>query len=63
MGEQAVSFAKKLETDEAFKGKWEDMLAAGGDDVQQIFAPMAERAAKKARAGPYGEKPAEKQSS
>ena len=53
MVEEAASFTKKLETDEAFKRQFDDMLVAGGDEAKRLFAAVSERAAKKARAEPY----------
>ena len=60
MGVQAAPLGQLLES-EAFKGKWDDMLKAGGDEAQRLFAPMVERAVKKARSGPYGGQPDGKQ--
>ena len=53
MGIQEVPLGKLLEANEAFQGKWNDMLEAGGEDIKKLFAPMVERAAKRARDGPY----------
>ena len=45
---------KLLEDNTAFKEKWQQMLDEGGDDSKKFFAPLGERAAKRARAAPYG---------
>ena len=63
IGIQEAPLGQLLESDEVFKGKWADMLEAGGDEVKRIFAPMVERAVKRARAGPYGGPPDIKQDS
>ena len=66
MAEGAVSYTRKLESDEAFKQQFEDMCAAGGDagaEVKRLFAAVSERASKKVRAEPYaaGQAPAGQQ--
>ena len=54
MGVHTESLGKMLETNEAFQGKWDAMLEAGGDEARQLFAPILERAKKRARPAPYG---------
>ena len=52
MVEEAASFTKKLESDEAFKKQFDDMLAAGGDagaEAKRLFSAVSERAAKRRR--------------
>ena len=65
MGVHAESLGKMLDGNAEFQGKWDAMLAAGGDEARQWFAPILERAQKRARAAPYdkGEKKEEKSSS
>ena len=55
---QAESLGNMLDRNAEFKGKWDAMLDAGGDEARQWFAPILERATKRARAAPYdkGEK-------
>ena len=61
---QAESLGNMLDRNAEFKGKWDAMLDAGGDEARQWFAPIMERAKKRARATPYdkGEKKEEKPS-
>ena len=65
MGVHAESLGKMLDANAELQGKWDAMLDAGGDEARRLFAPILEKAAKRARKPPYdkGEGQEEKSSS
>ena len=54
---ESETIIKRLESDDEYKKQFEALCANGdaGADVKKLFTAVSERAAKRARAAPYGD--------